>query len=67
LELGCWKPGNFDAGIAVVGGMKLIIPPYSAMAIQARGRAISCKRECITAGNQIIVFQVYALKAHYGK
>jgi len=39
----------------VVGGMKLIIPSYSAMATQALERAISGKRDTSTAGSEIRV------------
>ena len=39
----------------VAEGMTPIIPPYSATVIQGRGKATSCKRERIIAGNEMIV------------
>jgi len=42
--------------MVVVGRMDPIIPPYFATEIQGRERAISCKREPSTSGNQSMVF-----------
>jgi len=39
-------------------GMNLIVQPCSAMEIQEWERAISCKRECIIAGNQRMVLLI---------
>ena len=40
------------------GRMNPIVRPYSAMAIQERERAISCKRGCIIAENQRMVLLI---------
>jgi len=70
-RIGPWRPEAQEFRRWHNGGLEdeatVIIPPLSGTAFQVRGRAVSCKGGCITAGNQIpvMVLEVYALEARY--